>query len=745
MSKYSLELHDQYKSSIGTFISSYSPSDFKLGNDIDSFCRSCALSIWSIGKNNDYESLAESLNAIYSSDSRAYEFSAKEVEESINLIKNKNISIRLPKFFEDVVDYDDKNNTDFSRRFVRGIQFMLLAFAINDKNVTYDEAKLITEIGNLLDSYCDMKNIPNKFEEIDVYSFVTKNPFVNVEKKVDKIVDYHSDNKKLTVKEKNTKPVVNKYLKELNSLIGLNDVKNEVNAIVNYVKIQKMRKEKGLPSTPVSYHLVFTGNPGTGKTTVARIIAGLYKDLGVISKGQLVEVERGDLVAGYVGQTAIKTQEVIQKALGGVLFIDEAYSLAGSENDFGQEAIDTLLKAMEDNRNDLVVIVAGYDDLMEKFINSNPGLKSRFSRYIHFPNYSGTELFDIFKLQLSTNKYVIEDDVIEPLKKHFDKMANTSSANFGNARDVRNYFESVLANQANRLSYEKNVDSNELVRIKYADFDFEEKNVEDSIDKALKDLNELVGLSNVKKEVDSLIKLVDNYQKRKKKGLKTSPVSLHLVFTGNPGTGKTTVARLIGRIYKCLGLLSNGHLIEADRSSLVAGYVGQTAIKTKALIDKAIGGILFIDEAYTLSRKGENDFGQEAIDTILKEMEDNRDNLVVIVAGYDNLMESFIDSNPGLRSRFNKYIHFDDYTNEELLEIVCNLFNNGQYSISEEVKKELLSLIEKNNCGDFGNGRGARNLFENIITIQAERLSSLLDPSLEDLSTITVDDIKGVE
>ncbi len=254
---------------------------------------------------------------------------------------------------------------------------------------------------------------------------------------------------------------------ELNTLIGLKAVKEEVRSLTNLIQINRIREEHGLVVPDISKHLVFAGNPGTGKTTIARLLGKIYHALGVLSKGHFIEVDRSGLVAGYVGQTAIKTQEVIDKSLGGVLFIDEAYSLnvEDSENDFGKEAIETLLKAMEDNRDDFVVIVAGYNELMEKFIKSNPGLKSRFSKYIHFPDYDSKELMDIFKTLLEKNQYTLTSSAHILLQKYFVFLVEHKDDNFGNGREVRNIFEQIISAQANRIVQSRNLTNEDLTTI----------------------------------------------------------------------------------------------------------------------------------------------------------------------------------------------------------------------------------------------------------------------------------------
>ena len=277
--------------------------------------------------------------------------------------------------------------------------------------------------------------------------------------------------------EKKDTVIVNEPLegdpyKELDELIGLGSVKKEVRSLANFVKLQKQREAQGLKTAKVSYHLVFYGSPGTGKTTVARIVGRIYKDLGVLKKGHTVETDRGGLVAKYMGQTAMKTDTVIQQALDGVLFIDEAYSLVpegGNGSDYGQEAIATLLKRMEDHRDRLVVIIAGYKDEMQRFIDSNPGLQSRFNRYIDFPDYSGKELSEIFKMYMKKNQYTLADDAEEYLKERFDYVVEHKDRNFGNARYARNVFEKSIQQQANRLASQHNLSKKQLTELTVED------------------------------------------------------------------------------------------------------------------------------------------------------------------------------------------------------------------------------------------------------------------------------------
>lgn len=741
MSNYNQELHSNYQKAIQAFLNVYPSKTDKMSALIDSYCRTCALYLWNTFDVN-LSVCTDGINELYAEDKHKRTYTTNQVAGALNKLAQKQYILPVPEFFENIVAQDRIDGTNYSRKLASCLSLVFISFALIDGNVTAEEAKMITKLRGDLIACCDKNKIAAYADTIDIADFVDSDPVKPAA--VAPVYKQSAPKKKAPAETKPKKQ--DDPMAELNKLIGLSAAKQSINELRDFAKIQQARKNRGLPVSDISYHLVFTGNPGTGKTTVARLVAQIYKELGLVSKGHLVEASAKDLVAGYVGQTAIKTGEVINEALGGVLFIDEAYALVDTNGQgYGQEAIDTILKEMEDHRDDLAVIVAGYSEPMEKFIRSNPGLKSRFNRFVHFDDFAPEELFEIFQSLCKKNAYTTDEKASAIIKEHLTALSKSVGDDFANARTVRNFFETVIAKQATRISSEKDPSTEMLSTITEADVAWcsDAASATESLEDVLAELNSLIGLGMVKDEIADLVHVVEHQQRRKAQGLRVPSMSLHLVFMGNPGTGKTTVARYIARLYKSLGLLSKGQLIETDRSGLVAGYVGQTAIKTQEIINEAMGGVLFIDEAYTLNGNGSNDFGQEAIDTLLKAMEDKRDDFVVIVAGYPDLMDTFVHSNPGLESRFNRYIHFEDYSADEMLCIFKMSCEKNQYVLTEAAETAVKAYFATASISAIANGRGARNLFEKVVTQQAKRTVAMSESQADELSIITADDIKN--
>lgn len=562
-------------------------------------------------------------------------------------------------------------------------------------------------------------------------------------------------------KTKSKEETAEEILSELNALIGLAEIKDSIKQYSDYIKFLKVRQDKGLDKDiKIGLHSVFTGNPGTGKTTVANLLGKIYKSLGLLSKGHVYEVDRADLVGEYIGHTAPRVKAAIEKARGGILFIDEAYSLARSgedSRDYGKEVIEILIKEMSDGPGDIAMIVAGYPKEMKVFIDSNPGLKSRFNMYYNFPDYIPQELIKIAEYATAKKNVHIEPAAMNYLYEALVEGYRNRDGSFGNARYVNSIVEEAKMNMGLRLMQTGKLEhysEQDLSTIKLEDLQkifHQSKGIkadipvdEELLKIAMHKLQSMIGIENIKAEIHEIVKLV-RYFKEIGKDVNES-LSLHSVFMGNPGTGKTTVARILADIYKALGLLEKGHLVECDRESLVGGYVGQTAIKTGAMIEAAMGGVLFIDEAYALAGSG-NDFGAEAIEIILKRMEDFRGKFVVIVAGYTNNMKVFLESNPGLKSRFDKTFTFEDYNENELYWIALKLFADKKVNPDEDAKKYLYQYcieMYKNKDDYFGNGREIRKIIEEAVRNQNLRLADIPREkrTKEMIETLTTKDLE---
>ena len=443
------DFHKIYSANTDAF---YRVGGIAMAKELDEFMTRCALGLWSRGGGITQRHV-DMANQIYSRNQPQPKWMLWSLTSSVC----ESEVFLPPVFYWNLAENDAKRGTEASRTFIRMLTNILLYLAAVDDDVSYDEAAYITECTDKLTAICDTSGVRKSREALNPLDYVTSSePGFQEKHRLQEQTEggekpKESGDEKQADDEK--KPDFDELMAQLDSLVGLDDVKKDIKNLMNLVKVRRLRKENGLPIPPMSLHMVFMGNPGTGKTTVARIISGLYAAIGVLEKGQLIEVDRSGLVAGYVGQTALKTQEVIKSALGGVLFIDEAYSLAsGGENDFGREAIETILKAMEDHRDELIVVVAGYDGPMEKFINSNPGLQSRFNKYFYFPDYNGEQLLYIFKGQCKKNGYTLTEEAEAEAKAMFEELYENRGENFGNGRDVRNVFEDTVVRQSNRVA-----------------------------------------------------------------------------------------------------------------------------------------------------------------------------------------------------------------------------------------------------------------------------------------------------
>lgn len=527
---------------------------------------------------------------------------------------------------------------------------------------------------------------------------------------------------------------------KLNKMIGLEIVKKQIEKIIAADIVEKERKKRKEKDYKLNtMHMIFGGNPGSAKTTVAKLFAGIAKEKGILKSG--VFVERGGMdLDGSGCVTAIR--ESFMAAKGGVLFIDEAFSLKSDT------AVTVLLQEMENQRDNVIVILAGNNERMQEFMKINEGLKSRIPYWIEFPDYTADELTDIFRLMLQERGLSATDDAIREAHYIFEKVRNAD--NFGNGRYVRKLIECAMHESVVRLlSVRRNVSEirkGEFFLITKADINMSEKELkkERVAGTAQKELDEMIGLSSVK---EVLHKAIANYKMNKlciEKGIQRESISLNMVFTGNPGTAKTTVARLFAEILKDEKVLSTGVFVEVGRAELVGDHIGSTAPLVKRKFKEAQGGVLFIDESYSLCDSYENGFGDEAINTIVQEMENHRDDVIVIFAGYKTPMEQFLNRNPGMLSRIAFHVEFDDYTTDELCDIIKLMLSRNQMKITDAAMEKLRKNYEYiGKSDDYGNGRFVRKMLEEAAMNLAVRVLQLekSEITMELMKTIDEDDI----
>lgn len=517
-------------------------------------------------------------------------------------------------------------------------------------------------------------------------------------------------------------------LEKLNSMFGIQKVKEQVNKFIATRKFYKMREKDGLKVKKTTLHSLFLGNPGTGKTTVARLLGNILFEEGVIETNKLVEVSRGDLVGEYIGSTAKRTMEKLEEARGGVLFIDEAYTLykEGTNNDFGKEAIETILKFMEDFRDDIMIIFAGYTNEMQIFLSANPGLESRTPNVFDFEDYSPSEVAEIGYMDLKSNDFEVDKEFYcQLVSEEYSKSVDSS-----NARWVRNFNEKLSQIMAERVISTASNDFKTITREDLLNSVGAKGEDVDAMIKSVKsELDNLVGLEPVKNFVKELENTIIFNRELKNRGQSTIIPNYHMLFTGNPGTGKTTVARLIAKLFFALGILPSSNVLETKRNDFVGSYIGHTEANTTKILKQSMGGVLFIDEAYQLNPKGasSNDFGKMAIETLLSELEDKRDKFVAIFAGYTKEMEDFLETNPGLRSRIPLSIEFPDYSSKDIAEIVWRTLKS-QYKLNENLlRKHVEEIYETLPQNQKSNGRWARNFKERLLKNHMTLISTTSD------------------
>lgn len=573
-------------------------------------------------------------------------------------------------------------------------------------NLRYLEMDAVINAGNFLSekSEDELFALYDKMIELDTYGFMGIN-----KKKLFKVGESE---------------------KKLNALIGLSAIKESIKKIKAYALMNR-------DSDMLNLNMCFLGNPGSGKTEVARFVADILYENKILPTNKFIEVDRSGLVSQYFGATAEKTSQVIKKAMGGVLFIDEAYALgnnsdSGGLSDYGKEAIDTLVKAMEDYRGKFCVILAGYRNEMQKMMSVNPGFRSRVQFTLDFPNYSREELREITLYMLGKRNYAIGDAALNRILDITD--IKRKEPNFANAREIRNILDQVIMCQNLRcVGTTENelglVDVNKYIQDAKLNLPTAANSAARTILTGEEELEQLVGLDTVKR----MVKKIKAYAKRNQG---QADFNLHMCFYGNPGTGKTEVARILSRILYDAAVLDEAKLVETDAHGLIGKYVGETAPKTQQKINEAMGGVLFIDEAYALAdhsahSNGNTSYGDEAIAVLLKEMEDHRGQFCTILAGYKTAMKEMLGSNPGMESRIQFTLEFPDYSREELGQIAQNFLHKKKYTIADDALEHFLDIMEYyRKQPNFANARTVRNVLDQVIMNQNLRTEDDMADSL---------------
>ncbi len=666
-----------------------------------------------IEKENYYYKLINTLKKIIEKGNTIFIISGKK--EKIKLIFNENSE--FSSLFGYKWELQDLNNEILSEELFKKLQ------KTNIPNyITLDE------INNTIEQLIKESNFKNLNFVEEMYQKTLKNFFESQE---------DSLNNTLLPKTKDSISI-DETMKEIDELIGMTKIKTELRNLSKFLKYNKKLEKVNGKLKSLNLHMVFSGNAGTGKTTVARLLADILYNMGYIEERKITEITPKDLIGEYLGQTAPKARKTIENALGGILFIDEAYGLAantGGGKGYGQEAIVELLKCMEDYQDRLVIIFAGYHDEMNDFVSLNPGLKSRIRYYFDFEDYNEDELIQILYMKLRRLNLTIDNEAVKTLKRTIS--FNMKATNFGNGRYVDNLVNNLLIKHSLNMPDE---DDTNLLNITLDDVNDLSETNDISIDDIFKSLDKLIGLSKIKEELRQLVDYLQYNKKLEKLNIYPKNLNLHMAFSGNAGTGKTTVARLLADIFYNLGYIPENRLIEITAKDLMGEYLGQTAPKVKRQIENALGGVLFIDEAYSLTQHSSNSYGQEAIAELLVSMEKYYDRLIIVFSGYEKEMKDFINTNPGLKSRIGKSFIFEDYTVDELADILVKFVNDNKLKITDSAIDKFKKLVESSmKIKNFGNARWVRNSFDKILLKHSTNTKD--SDNEEELIIITENDI----
>jgi Holliday junction resolvasome RuvABC ATP-dependent DNA helicase subunit len=671
---------------------------------------------------------------------------------------------RVAQFF----DFEKLSNGELAR---------IVMKQLGEKNYLFDSGlqkhfeAYITE--RVSDPACEYKN--GWLVEKDIIPTIEKNQEIRLTASSENL---SKDDYRTIIQEdlplKNKPQTVDEVLAELDAMTGMTDVKKAVRGIANKIQIEMDIENKEREAAEAEgknweeikaakkkdkegNNIIITGNPGTGKTTIVRTLGKLFKAMGLLPTDTVIETDGNGLKGSYLGQSKDRVNEFCKKAMGGILFVDEAYTLAdenGPSDSFAEEAAVTLMKYLEDDRDKFVGIAAGYPKEMEFFLDKiNPGMRRRFKHNLFLADYNADELFQIFKSMAKSKELEFTPESLTGAEEAINDMYNNKGPNFGNAGEIRIFLERIVTRKSDRLAelkgQGKELSVKEMKTIEAADIGYEKKK-KLTVDEVLAELDAMIGMTDVKKTIREIAnKLVIQQEIAEKEGSKAKGEGNNIVLTGNPGTGKTTIVRTMGKLFKAIGLLPTDNVIETDGNGLKGSYVGQSKDQVNEYCRKAMGGILFVDEAYTLAgQKGgaTDDFAKEAAETLMKHLEDDRTKFVGVAAGYPKEMELFLDTiNPGMRRRFKHYLHLPDYSAEELFLILQSMAKQQGFDFMPdafEKTREAVESMYRNKGPNFGNAGEIRVFFEKITSRQSTRLAALSKEDRADkLKTITVDDI----